>query len=43
MAGGGGDGRTFTWLPKFLEWVDYHIFLGMVLRSRAKRASVAPL
>ena len=22
------DGRTVTWLPKFLGWVDYHIFLG---------------
>ena len=28
------DGRTVTWLPKFLGWVDYHIFLGMGLRSR---------
>ena len=28
-------GRTVTWLPKFLEWVDHHIFLGMGLRSRA--------
>ena len=27
-------GRTVTWLPKFLEWVDHHIFLGMGLRSR---------
>ena len=22
------DGRTVKWLPKFLGWVDYHIFLG---------------
>ena len=28
-------GRTVTWLPKFLESVDHHIFLGMGLRSRA--------
>ena len=28
------DGRTGTWLPKFFGWVDYHIFLGMGLRSR---------
>ena len=28
-------GRTVTWLPKFLGWMDYQIFLGMVLRSRA--------
>ena len=30
------DGRTVTWLPKFLGWVDYHIFLGMGLRSRVR-------
>ena len=30
------DGRTVTWLPKFLGWVDYHIFLGKGLRSRAR-------
>ena len=30
------DGRTVTWLPKFLEWVDYHIFLGLGLRSRVE-------
>ena len=29
------DGRTVTWLPKFLGWVDFHIFLGMGLRSPA--------
>ena len=23
-------GRTITWLPKFLGWVDYHIFLARV-------------
>ena len=28
--------RTVTWLPKFLGWLDYHIFLGMGLRSRAR-------
>ena len=28
-------GRTVTWLPKFLESVDHHIFLGMGLHSRA--------
>ena len=28
-------GRTVTWLPKFLECVDHHIFLGLGLRSRA--------
>ena len=28
-------GRTVTWLPKFLGWVDYHIFLEMGLRLRA--------
>ena len=27
-------GRTVTWLPNFLGWEDYHIFLGMGLRSR---------
>ena len=26
--------RTVTWLPNFLEWVDYHIFLPMVLRYK---------
>ena len=25
-------GRTVTWLPDFLAWVDYFIFLPMVLR-----------
>ena len=30
------DGSTVTWLPKFLGWVDYHIFLGMWLCSRAR-------
>ena len=37
------DGRTVTWLPKFLGWVDYHIFLGMGLRSGALRAREAML
>ena len=34
-AGEGTVGRTVTWLPKFLGWMDYQIFLGMGLRSRA--------
>ena len=33
--------RTVTWLPKFLGWVDYHIFLGMGLRSRARWAPLS--
>ena len=33
---------TVTWLPNFLGWVDYFIFLPMVLRWRASRAR-APL
>ena len=37
-ADGRADGKTVTWLPKFLEWVDYHIFLGMGLRLRASGA-----
>ena len=38
-ASGAGErtvGRTVTWLPKFLGWMDYQIFLGMGLRSPAK-------
>ena len=27
-------GRTFTWLPNVLGWVDYHVFFGMGLRPR---------
>ena len=41
----GADGRSgvrVTWLPNFRGWVDYHIFLPMVLRRRASRAR-APL
>ena len=34
------DGRTVTWLPNFLGWVDYHISLAMGLRPRALRARV---
>ena len=34
------DGRTVTWLPKFLGWVDYLIFLGMGLRSLAHASRV---
>ena len=26
------DGRMVTWLPKFLRWMDYQIFLGGGLR-----------
>ena len=44
------DGRslarcTVTWLPNFLGWVDYHIFLAMGLRPRAalRVARGAPL
>ena len=43
----GADGRsvgrcTVTWLPNFLGWVDYHIFLPMVLRcARFARESPA--
>ena len=33
-ADGRSVGRTITRLPKFLGWIDYHIFLGMGLRSR---------
>ena len=29
--------RMVMWLPKFLGWVDYHIFLGMGLCLRALR------
>ena len=28
------DGRTVTWLPNFLGWVDYHISLAMGLWGR---------
>ena len=40
------DGKSirgpFTWLPNFLGWVDYHIFLPMVLRcTRFARESSA--
>ena len=31
-------GRTVTWLPKFDRWIDYHSFLGVGLRSRARGA-----
>ena len=30
------DGPTVMWLPKFLGWIDYQIFLGMGLRSRVE-------
>ena len=33
-----GGRCTVTWLPNFLGWVDYLIFLAMVLRWRASRA-----
>ena len=32
------DGRTVTWLPNFLGWVDYHISLTLGLRPRARFA-----
>ena len=32
------DGRTVTWLPNFLGWVDYHISLAMGPRPRARFA-----
>ena len=42
-SGGRSVGRcTVTWLSHFLGWVDYFIFLPMVLRWRASRAR-APL
>ena len=31
-----GRGRTVTWLPKVLVWLDYQIFLGMGLHSRVR-------
>ena len=31
-------GRTVTWLPNILGWVDYHISLAMGLRPRARFA-----
>ena len=37
-----GGRCTVTWLPNFLRWVDYFIFLPMVLRWRASRTT-APL
>ena len=37
-------GRTVSWLPNFLGWVDYHIFLPMVLRcARFARESSATM
>ena len=32
LMGGRADRHTVTWLKTFLGWVDYHIFLPMVLR-----------
>ena len=32
------NGRTVTWLPNFLGWVDYQISLAMGLRPRARFA-----
>ena len=32
-----------TWLPNFLGWVVYHIFLPMVLSRCASRARAPPL
>ena len=31
---GRSDGRTFTWLPQFLGWIDNQIFLAVGRRSR---------
>ena len=31
---GRSDGRTFTWLPKFIGWIDNQIFLAVGRRSR---------
>ena len=42
MNGRSGGQCTVTWLPNFLEWVVYHIFLPMVLCRRASRLR-APL
>ena len=39
-ADGRSVGRTITRLPKFLGWIDYHIFLGMGLRSRAWSSAI---
>ena len=43
-ADGQSSGRcTVTWLPNFLGWVVYHIFLPMVLRfARESSAKIAP-
>ena len=37
-----GGRCTVTWLPNFLGWVDYFIFLPVVLRWRASRARAPP-
>ena len=42
-ADGRSDGLTVTWLQKFLGWMNYQIFSGMGLRSRASRLREAPL
>ena len=42
-ADGRSDRRTVTWLQKFLGWMNYQIFSGMGLRSRASRLREAPL
>ena len=34
------DGRTVTWLPNFLGWVDYHIFLPMVFRFARESSAI---
>ena len=42
--GGWACGRTVTWLPKFLGWVDNQIFLPMVIRfARFARESSATI
>ena len=34
-ADGPSEGRTVTWLPKFLGWMGNQLFLAMELHSRA--------
>ena len=38
LGGRAVDRCTVTWLPNFLAWVDYFIFLPLVLRWRTSRA-----
>ena len=42
-AGGRAIGRrSRDLIPKFLEWVEYHIFLGMGLRSSSSAKKSIP-